>query len=103
MDTWKACLGCGLPGPGPRCPDCQAEADTRTTARRGGAHARGYTGQWGRRAAQVRREEPACSVCDTTEDLTVDHILAKAAGGTDHRDNLTTMCRAHNSSKGHRR
>jgi 5-methylcytosine-specific restriction endonuclease McrA len=42
-------------------------------------------------------------VCDTTEDLTVDHILAKAAGGTDHRDNLTTMCRAHNSSKGHRR
>lgn len=103
MDAWKACLGCGQPGPAPRCPLCQAEADTRTAARRGGAHRRGYTRAWQRKAARVKRQEPACAVCGTTDDLTVDHITPKAAGGTDHRDNLTTMCREHNSSKGARR
>ena len=34
--------------------------------------------------------------------LTVDHIIAKATGGTDHIDNLQLLCGYCNSSKGHR-
>lgn len=32
-------------------------------------------------------------------DLTVDHIVPKARGGTDSVDNLTVLCRACNSRK----
>ncbi len=95
-DVYRACLGCGEPTPAPRCSTCQAEQDQR----RGGAHARGYTRKWERRAADVKRQQPACVVCGTTDDLTVDHRIPKAAGGTDARENLATLCRRHNSAKG---
>lgn len=97
--AWKACLDCGEPSPYPRCPNCQAEADRRTSARRGSAHARGYTAAWRTLCNRVRREEPACAVCGTTVDLTTDHVIPKVAGGTDDRDNLTTLCRRHNGAK----
>jgi 5-methylcytosine-specific restriction endonuclease McrA len=44
--------------------------------------------------------EDKCVVCYSTEDLTVDHMVAIANGGTDTIDNKTTMCKSCNSSKG---
>jgi 5-methylcytosine-specific restriction endonuclease McrA len=38
--------------------------------------------------------------CTNDKDLTVDHILAKANGGTDTEHNLITACRSCNSKKG---
>lgn len=38
----------------------------------------------------------------TLEDLTLDHILPLSRGGTDHEDNLQTMCRRCNNRKGAR-
>lgn len=38
--------------------------------------------------------------CTVDQDLTVDHILAKANGGTDEEQNLITACRTCNSKKG---
>ena len=102
MDVYRACLGCGEPTPAPRCPTCQAEVDRRTNQKRGGAHARGYTRTWQKRAAKVTRAQPACAVCGATSDLTVDHVVPKATGGNDDRDNLRTLCRRCNSSKGGR-
>lgn len=34
-----------------------------------------------------------------SDDLTVDHIVPKALGGTDSRDNLQVLCRSCNSAK----
>lgn len=99
----KACIECGDLAEGTRCKDCQAERDQRLNQRRGGAHVRGYTRQWQRTAAKVKRRQPACAVCGATTDLTVDHVVPKAAGGTDDEDNLQTLCRSHNGAKGARR
>lgn len=41
-----------------------------------------------------------CAVCGTTEDLTIDHILALSKGGTNDLDNIQILCVSHNSSKG---
>ena len=98
----KVCIDCGALGEGTRCPDCQSERDRRVNLQRGGANARGYTRQWQTKAATVRRQEPACTVCGTILDLTTDHIIPKVAGGTDARANLTTLCRPCNGQKGGR-
>jgi hypothetical protein len=41
-----------------------------------------------------------CAVCGTTDDITVDHIVARVNGGGSEAENLQPMCRKHNSSKG---
>jgi 5-methylcytosine-specific restriction endonuclease McrA len=41
-----------------------------------------------------------CLKCGTTEDLTVDHVVSIAHGGSHTFDNLQCLCRVHNSRKG---
>lgn len=41
-----------------------------------------------------------CVECDTTENVTLDHIIALSTGGRNHRDNLQLLCLYHNSVKG---
>ena len=48
------------------------------------------------------RDGEICQYCVTTQDLTVDHILALSRGGTNHPANLQILCRSHNSQKGAR-
>jgi hypothetical protein len=48
------------------------------------------------------RDGFACLACGATEDLTVDHVLPRSAGGGNGRDNLQTLCRSCNSRKGSR-
>ena len=98
----RVCIECGEVGTGTRCEQCQAVRAWRANQMRGGATARGYTRAWEKRAAKVKRAQPYCSVCGATEDLTVDHIVPKARGGSDEPDNLRTLCRRHNSAKGGR-
>ncbi len=50
-------------------------------------------------------QEGYCNGCDThfeIQHLTVDHIIAKSTGGTDHIDNLQLLCANCNSIKGNR-
>jgi len=49
-----------------------------------------------------RRDGFRCVKCDATEDLTVDHIKARANGGADDMQNLQTLCRTCNCRKGKR-
>jgi 5-methylcytosine-specific restriction endonuclease McrA len=48
----------------------------------------------------LERDGNLCLKCGATEDLTVDHIVPVILGGLTNPDNLRTLCRACNSSKG---
>ena len=43
-----------------------------------------------------------CTVCDSDEDLTVDHVIPQRYGGSNQWSNLRTLCRSCNCSKGAR-
>lgn len=59
------------------------------------------TGQtWQRTRARVlERDNHTCGYCGQ-QATTVDHIIAKANGGTDDETNLISCCRTCNSIKG---
>ena len=49
------------------------------------------------------KQEGLCNGCETQfpfRNMTVDHIIPKSQGGTDHEDNLQLLCGACNSTKG---
>lgn len=48
----------------------------------------------------IARDGGICVSCDTTDDLTVDHIQPVIKGGRTDPDNLQTLCRSCNSKKG---
>lgn len=52
------------------------------------------------RAMVYERDGHTCKACGSDEDLTVDHIYPWSLGGTDDMENLQTLCRSCNSSKG---
>lgn len=54
------------------------------------------------RLAIYARDGWACLACQTTKDLTLDHIWPWSKGGADSEDNLQTLCRSCNSRKGAR-
>jgi len=45
--------------------------------------------------------EHKCGYCESTEDLTLDHIIPQAKGGGDHLTNVICCCLNCNRSKGH--
>lgn len=53
-------------------------------------------------AKAVVAASPKCARCRSTEDLTADHVLALANGGTNDGERQV-LCRPCNSSKGARR
>jgi hypothetical protein len=46
--------------------------------------------------------EPRCDYCGGSGSLAIDHLIPRAAGGTDDGHNLVRACRPCNSSKGKR-
>lgn len=49
-----------------------------------------------------KRDSYRCVKCGSDSDLTIDHEKPKSKGGGNEIDNLQTMCRSCNSSKGAR-
>lgn len=81
-------------GPCPRAIHRHAQHQAINDRRRGTSSNRGYGADWRKIRARVLAEEPLC-MCpdhqgrdDSPASDTVDHILPKARGGTDARDNL---------------
>lgn len=79
--------------------------------RPGNRHARGYGTAWTKlRLSVLTRDKHLCQVCMAegriTPARTVDHIKAKAEGGTDDQSNLRAICGEHHAAKttqeGHR-
>lgn len=54
------------------------------------------------RTLVFERNKYRCVKCGSFEGLAVDHIYPYSLGGTDDPDNLQTLCRTCNSSKGNR-
>lgn len=54
------------------------------------------------RAAVYARDGHRCVLCGTGDDLSLDHLVPWARGGSDAPANLQTMCRPCNSRKGAR-
>lgn len=48
------------------------------------------------------RDGHACVECEAVDDLSLDHIIPWSKGGSDAPENLRTLCRSCNSSKGDR-
>ena len=46
------------------------------------------------------RDNFTCQRCDTRRDLSIDHVMPESKGGSLELDNLQTLCRSCNSSKG---
>jgi hypothetical protein len=54
------------------------------------------------RRAVYERDGHRCLNCGTSDDLSLDHIIPYSKGGPDTFENLRTLCRPCNSSKGAR-
>lgn len=50
--------------------------------------------------AVVRRDGEKCAHCQTTAELTLDHIVPKSHGGSNRIENLQLLCGPCNSEKG---
>lgn len=100
----KPCMDCGILAQDHRCPQHLAEWKARREARfprkRASAHKRGYTAAWNEIRRRVLADQPWCSYCQATADLTVDHRVPLALGGTSTYANAQTLCRKCNSMKG---
>ena len=87
----RPCLDCNQPtNNGTRCPRCQQTLNARRWARR--TH---YHGNWRKTSRDLRAQQPYCSQCGATQDLTVDHITPRTT-----TDGLDVLCRTCNSRKG---
>lgn len=51
----------------------------------------------------LRRDGHKCLLCGSREDLTLDHIVPKSKGGKLIYNNLQTLCKQCNASKGQRK
>jgi 5-methylcytosine-specific restriction protein A len=105
----RPCLRCGrLTANASRCDVHQAEYMAVRERQRGSAHKRGYTSKYRVVASSVIAEYrarhgewcPGHGVpAHAASDLTVDHIIPLAHGGTPERANLRVLCRGCNSRK----
>lgn len=53
----------------------------------------------GLREAIFDRDERKCRRCGSDEELTLDHIVPRARGGSNRRENLQTLCFVCNNKK----
>jgi 5-methylcytosine-specific restriction protein A len=86
MASLRMCLepGCGRLVRASRCD---------LHAKRGWKGAGGMSAGWAALRRQVLAEERRCRLCGTTIGLEVDHIVNRAQGGSDGRENLQALCK----------
>ena len=92
----KACLDCGRPTSGSRCPRHRREHERR----RGTPDQRGYDKQHRAMRRQAIDAHPYCVDCGTSEDLCADHIVPLSRGGTNALANYAVRCRRCISRRG---
>jgi 5-methylcytosine-specific restriction endonuclease McrA len=97
----RACLGCGRPSKGSRCPDCKSKNAARRkaeglTGERGSTHASRL-----RRYHTLEKAGHRCYYC-TAPATIEDHYIPLARGGADDETNTVAACKECNSAKSDR-
>lgn len=87
-----------------RCASHKTVPGSFSDRRRGSRHERGYGTEWDKiRKRILQRDAGLCQTClrkgYTTTARIVDHIKAKAEGGTDDEANLEVICQADHDLK----
>ena len=108
--TATACRNLGCPGlvRDGVCSACGPRRRAPATSDRGPGKTaeRGYGGAWQRLRLRKLRQHPLCEECQSHGRITaatdVDHILPKAAGGSDEDGNLQCLCHECHSRKSRR-
>ena len=105
----RPCLQCAVLTTNPsRCDTHQREYEAARGRQRGSATARGYGSAWQTLRKHMIAEHIAKhgNICPgyqreahVAERFSLDHIVAKANGGTDERSNLRVLCVSCNSRK----
>lgn len=91
----RPCVDCGVIVRATRCIKC-ARLKERKRIRR---EQRGYDSAWRELSKRMRAAQPWCSKCRSTRDLTLDHIIPLAKGGSNSAANAQVLCRKCNSEK----
>lgn len=55
---------------------------------------------FGRRLAVLRKFDFKCAMCGSGDNIHIDHIIPRSAGGGNEESNLQVLCRTHNLRKG---
>jgi 5-methylcytosine-specific restriction protein A len=92
------CLYCGVVSRGSACRDCRAAIEAKDPKRK--ERNKQYDYEWHKLSRLARQLQPWCSRCGSKNDLTADHILSLANGGSNILENIMVLCRKCNSSKG---
>ncbi len=100
----KPCLQLGCPDVAPRGTSyCEAHAP-EPWAQRGNFRSRFGMSRfaWDKlRARAIRRDGGKCVTCGATDDLEVDHVTPRSAGGSNALANLATLCNTCHTAKTH--
>jgi 5-methylcytosine-specific restriction endonuclease McrA len=91
------CLYCGVVSRGSACKDCLNAIAARDPKRK--QRNKQYDHEWNKLSRLARSLQPFCSRCGSQNDLTADHILSLANGGSNILSNIMVLCRRCNSSK----
>jgi 5-methylcytosine-specific restriction endonuclease McrA len=91
------CLYCGVLSRSSTCKQCITSIQGRDPKRQ--QRNKQYNHEWHKLSRLARTLQPWCSRCGTNRDLTADHILSLANGGSNILENVMVLCRKCNSSK----
>jgi 5-methylcytosine-specific restriction protein A len=94
---YSPCLYCGVLSRGSTCRQCLNAIQGRDPLRK--ERNKKYDSEWHRLSKLARSLQPWCSRCGSKKDLTADHILSLANGGSNILENIIVLCRSCNSSK----
>lgn len=102
----RPCLTCGEPSTETRC-DEHRDRDRTFDQPKTSSTSRGYDTTWRKLSERARRQQPWCSDCYATTDLTTDHSerawKRKAEGKAIRLRDVDVVCRPCNARRGRAR
>ena len=98
MPLPRPCVDCGVVVRATRCVQCARIKERKRISRAD----RGYDSMWRDLSKRMRAAQPWCSTCGSTKDLTLDHIIPLARGGTNDQSNARVLCRKCTPTNGSR-
>lgn len=80
------------------CSDCEKKRQKKYNSKRPSSSAQGYDYKWRKIRDAFLKANPFCFICGNLASQ-VDHIIPLSRGGTNHLDNLQSLCVSCHSKK----